>query len=1296
MKIFEATADQISRLKDFQLVDLLRRLISAELKKHGIPLAAGAASAQLNIPDGGEDGRVAWKGGPVNTDFLPHRYTIFQCKRTDPGPAALKAEVWKKSSQGKGVRRELNEAIVQALKKGGAYIVVTGSAVVGTNVTRRIEAIKEGVRDAGGEPSKLAAIEIIDSNKLASWTTSHPSVALWLNSEIRDIHLHGFRNFEAWSLDKKLKEVAFQCLNEERFLIRGSSFRNLKKDHSNIQDRQSVESLGPMLEVFFQGYGKALRVVGPSGYGKTRLVHELLTQANGRAQDFLDQKKVIYAMHDDVKDIIINIARELNDSGSNCLLIVDDCSDDVHMRIWDAMGYGGNGLQLITLGVEEKKIDIEKNLFIEVLPASNELIEGIAKDIFRDTPTFDSVFVRELAQGFPRMAVLAAHAAKDGDLELASAEALIDRIIWNGREPNDEALFALQTLSLFTALGIENNASEELDEISNFIDCKSQSLFRIFSSFRDRGIVLRRGDFAEVQPLPLAMRLANAWLASMPRGTLERLFREIRPKLQLRLAGRLRWVSWSTQVSSAAEKLLDELLETKADLDTDHGSKLLDRFVHLAPDRVMHHLNRLLGSSTIEELESFNSGRRHTVWALEKLVFRKETFPDAANLLMRLGAAENEDWGNNATGQFKSLFKLHLSGTEADPKMKHELLNDGLNSPDPRIRKICIDALESMLTTHHFSRSGGQERIGVSEPLNDWSPKTYGEIFDYYRFALDRLNKIALDDTDSFQELALGHIEIHLRGLFQIPAIIDEVVAVVRGIKESRPRWHQGISSVGDWLYFDQIDYPEDYIARLRLLYDELMPEGLIEKIMLYSAGWRLELRDPDKTYSRDSTLDLHYSQRIIEKLIESCPRNASYFNPLIEEFSGGSYHNSPMALALLATHVRDPENLITQTACYLESDKFTETIVEMLRAIISGINRNDGAAARAHLEALLDIDKLTPHTVELMLSVGIDEPFFVMIIDRLSAKIINPKHTNFLGAQDLLRALNPSLVEKFVNVLIDLGAEGTWAAIDFLLYSLNFTDALEQQEGNLIKLVTTHPYLLDKARPAQMDSYHWSTLIKKLFENGLVDKKFAEKCVRLINSVINVSDYSFQLNFAGQAREVLSDIAKTHPEILWEIYTEQLHSLTNSQRYRLSNLYGPEHGHPSNAGVLDLIPTHLVLPWVVESRAERVPIVLGWIRIFETAESSADWDSKFLSFVEQYVYEPAEMRAIASRLTTGTCWGSFANKLAPELERLDRLGKKIKNPVIIRWIADMRQRLDRSIESTRRDDENREVGLQC
>ncbi|EFO30639.1 conserved hypothetical protein [Roseibium sp. TrichSKD4] len=755
--IFVVNSDQVKRLDEHQVVDLLRRLISAELNKNSIPLRSGTAPAQITIADGGDDARVSWSGGPNETDWLPSGFTIFQCKKGVTSPAGLKAETQTKPSQGSD-EPKLSEALEEAISQSGGYVIVTPTPVVGTIVDRRVKAIQEGIIDTGNDPSLLSSIQIYDCNRLAAWTNTHPSVALWLNALLRDVHLGGFQTFEDWSRTPEISEIEFQQNGDTRFTAKGAEIQTWQNDDAAVAEEKSFDEIQEVISTFLATRGNAVRIIGPSGFGKTRLVHQLIASQTALPQDVLSESQIIYCLYEDVKDRLPNIAREITDTGSRTLLVVDDCPDQVHTKLSETVHRDGSRCHLITIGVETKAQGMRRNLIVELNAASNELIGHIAEATNKQVSERNASLIRDLSQGFPRMAVFASRALEGGDEELSSVETLISRIVWGEHEVDQSAFESLQLLSLFTIVGMENDAADELEEIAAFCGKAARQLFNELQRFAERGVLFRQGDYGEVQPLPLAMRLSNQWLESNPAGTLEDLFRSLSEEMKLRMVGRLRWMSWSDKVSNFGHALLSEALPDEAALDSEFGSELLDRFVHLAPDATMEHLNRLLSGKTIDELVAFETGRRNTIWALEKLVFRRQTFDVAARLLLKLGAAENEDWSNNASGQFTGLFQLYLSGTEATPGEKLVVLDDGLADADERVRKLCVDALNRMLETRHFSRSGGSEHIGAGEALQDWQPTIHGEIFDYYRAALSRLEKIAIDTNDPNHQTALNTI----------------------------------------------------------------------------------------------------------------------------------------------------------------------------------------------------------------------------------------------------------------------------------------------------------------------------------------------------------------------------------------------------------------------------------------------------------------------------------------------------------------------------------------------------------
>jgi hypothetical protein len=290
--IFEVNASQIERLDQSQLVSFLRRLIQAELNKNSIPLRSGTAPAQITIADGGDDARVSWTGGPNETDWLPSRFTIFQSKKGTTTPAGLKAETQTKSTQGSKTP-ELNEALQEAILQSGAYVIVTATSVVGTKIDHRIKAIRDGINDTSNDPSLLSSILIYDCNRLAAWANTHPSVALWLNALLRDVHLDGFQAFEDWGRAPEISEIEFQQDEGTRFVAKGMEIKTWKNDDASISQEKTFNQIREIISTFLLARGSSVRVIGPSGYGKTRFVHQLIASQAGIFLDILSESQIV-------------------------------------------------------------------------------------------------------------------------------------------------------------------------------------------------------------------------------------------------------------------------------------------------------------------------------------------------------------------------------------------------------------------------------------------------------------------------------------------------------------------------------------------------------------------------------------------------------------------------------------------------------------------------------------------------------------------------------------------------------------------------------------------------------------------------------------------------------------------------------------------------------------------------------------------------------------------------------------------------------------------------------------------
>lgn len=1299
MTAFEVTPDQIQQLNADQLVELLRRLIQSECLKNNIFLSSATVPAQITIPDGGEDGRVEWSGAPNQTDYLPSRFTIFQCKKTALSPAKVKKEAWTKKSAKRNGKKDLNDALLNAISKSGAYLLINASAVVSNKRDSLINAIKEGIREAGNEPDYLSKIDIYDSNKLSDWTNTHPAVAIWLNETLGKTSLHGFQSFDMWSGTQDMSKIAFQTDDRKRFLIKGIEASILQAEVSKIEESNDFSELGEIITAFFKEKGKALRIIAPSGYGKTKLVHALIDQDSIKTKDQLNRGQVIYCIFEEVKDRIDSIARDLSTSQSPCLLIVDDCPDDKHKTLSEISNSNVSNLRLVTIGIETNMSGVEKNLVVEIKPASDYLIEQIVTNLPEDKniESTDIPYIRTLAQGFPRMAIVATEAIQNADPALTSVDSLINKILWDNAQQDELALESLQLLSLFDSVGIEGQYREELDKLAEVTSKSADSIFKHLHYFKNRGVVVRHGDFAEVQPLPLAECLIKRWLDQMPSGSLERLFNNLSDSMKMKMIGRLRWVSWSDQVKDFARCLLTEVLPNAETLNQGFNSQMLDRFVHLAPDETMARLDELIGNMSVDKLLELRAGRRNTVWALEKLVFRKETFDSAARLMMRLAAAENENWGNNATGQFKSLFQLKLSGTEADPKAKMRVLDYGLEYEDGRVRNVCVAALDNMLEAHHFSRSGGSENIGANKPLKDWSPETWGDIYNYYREALSRLENIALDPQHKQQEAALDSIGKHMRSLLQMEPLFDDIYDMVGRLLKVYPDWRQPLEEVSEWLYFDRRRASNDYGEKIRSYYDELLPEDEIGRLIYYMCSGSFSINDPDTQYKEEGTNDHEHAFKQIKSIVAGSPTNAGYFFPAINAFlKDKSFNAEVTAITMITKHVENPIELLEHALSSMNSDTNDGQLAKLIIRIIRGASEKDELTGKKCLKRVLDIKELRPHRICLMEATGLNNDLMERVINMIRDGNIKNGDVNFysisgLALPDRLKDVDDNKIQKLVNTLIQKGQDESWASIDFLLQYMYKIETPATWEIELIKSAITNPSLFEEGNISYKQLfYHWKELAITLFDKNAVDGDFCAKITKFIISIANPERFGFPISFSENAKEVLKKSIALCPDIVWQHYVETCETADDRLKYILMNdLFLAE--NPSGSSILNDVPPEIYISWMLENKTKRIGKILEWINLFD---ENRRWSNVFIDFVNTHIEHGDPLSIIVGRLTLGTFTGSFATRIEEAQAHLKDLQELTSNRHVQKWLSTTIRELSRRIKEERHRDENRQVSF--
>jgi hypothetical protein len=184
-----------------------------------------------------------------------------------------------------------------------------------------------------------------------------------------------------------------------------------------------------------------------------------------------------------------------------------------------------------------------------------------------------------------------------------------------------------------------------------------------------------------------------------------------------------------------------------------NNANLLRLVVGAVPNRTLHLLASGLQHRTREErLKIKGDERRALVRTLEQLLFRAPTSLGAMRLVWLLAEAENENYGNNATGILKECFHpLHPQMPLTLQERIGFLREHTARGISKEGRRIAIKAIQAALggtIGFQYHHSTGPELLD-SHPIF-----TYNDFWDYCRELVDLLISLA-KETDDVATVAL-------------------------------------------------------------------------------------------------------------------------------------------------------------------------------------------------------------------------------------------------------------------------------------------------------------------------------------------------------------------------------------------------------------------------------------------------------------------------------------------------------------------------------------------------------------
>lgn len=507
-------------------------------------------------------------------------------------------------------------------------------------------------------------------------------------------------------------------------------------------------------EQLIRGKG-IIRLLGLSGLGKTKLVLECFRDSDAN---------VHYLYCDCQRTTIEKLENKLSfffKEYKEAVLVLDNCNKETLNHVVDLKSITQNvNNTIITIFNEPEERQRQDVNYIILDNSDAEVVAQLLEQRGAQFNDIQRKRIQEFSGGIPMMAVLLIDSLNRGKtLGNLGDQDLMTKLL--GIKETDEKRTMIQTLALFRFIGWKDERRSELEyvaknkSITSITNTDEEVMLNKFDELIQkclkRGIMEEFGRTVGLRPIPLALYLIVEWIDKCSTERLLKVIDAIQTsKDSDNLIHAFHQQFKNMGFHEKAREMLNNLLGEKSPfgnvevINTELGSRLFRTFVEVNPIAVSDLLYRILASLSIDELRKIDVGRRNLVWAIEKLCFDSRTFHKGAFLMMKFALAENEEWANNATSDFCSLFPIYLPATSVSLAVRLDYLNEYIKVDE--YKEIVLSALQRALSTSSFIFFSGAEKQGTTE-LKCYSPTDRNEIQSYLKGCADLLQKEIENNT---------------------------------------------------------------------------------------------------------------------------------------------------------------------------------------------------------------------------------------------------------------------------------------------------------------------------------------------------------------------------------------------------------------------------------------------------------------------------------------------------------------------------------------------------------------------
>lgn len=1037
--------------------------------------------------------------------------------------------------------------------------------------------------------------------------------------------------------------------------------------YSYVADSLRMDALRSLQESL-NAPGSIVRITGLSGLGKTRLIIEYIQQNKSLTEDNI----LVFNASSHENDIRDSVRKVIRD-GAYGLIVVEHCSIKLHDYLAREVTNYESGLRIITVDFYNEQVRSSSHIHLAELNdhSVTELVTPLL-------PQFNEDQIRRIVsfvEGFPLLAILIAERfTNEGILSSELSERdFAEKLINGDGKTTEEQKRILQVCSLFDVFGVEAEGIKQADFLIDLAKSDRGIFGQVINQFERRRIINRVGRYARIVPKPLAVHLASVWWENNIHDELEKLITSLPEDLIGSFCTQIKYLDASKKVQEFVSRLCEPCSPFgQAELLlNEKGSRLFRALVEVNPIVTSNLLYRVFSSLSDEEIATIEGAvRRNLVWALEMLVFHKSCFEKASWCLFKLAQYENENFSNNAVGQFSQLFRWQLSGTEADFNQRLFILDKALALNIESADVVIINAIKTAINTNGGTRTIGAEFQGTRPELTEWHPKTYQEIYDYWQSLLGMLLEII--KRGRLVELAKDAFGYQIRGLmrYKLPAVLDNFVKEV--IKLTGKYWPSAAQSITHALHYDSESMDQAQLELLRSWENLLSPdENSIEEQLklIVLAPSKEHVQDDNGNYVDVAAADAMDLAKQLKNRLADLYQHFELLMTFPEQKLSWVFAKQ------LVLNVDNFEELINYTLEYLRNNKTLNT--QFLCGMLFGFHIRNPNRWKETIELIGSDEELIQYYPDAIRTGKFDTSHLDMFIKLIFEGKLLSNTASILVYGCATEHLSEEEISHFCMSLSDIDATATWVALDNINMYLHCRNDID---FSLLTPTLTHLVLNVSFKKGennrQMGSYHWLGSVERLLQTE--DAEFAlQLCTRLVNEVGNHEvDYSDLWDYLSNA---FYKAFEKHGNYIWPKIADKFTNGTAIKQYRLIDLLGSGKSYRErDKSIFDIIEQKLVVDWCKDEAA--LLLVGRSVSMFLKVDEDRVFNPLMIELLSKFGDRPPFLSEISANFLSR----SWSGSLVPYLEADKRIIETLidhNNIRVKNWAVNFIENIDQQIE---------------